>query len=132
MNLYTYGSLRLPKIWDGVVARSFDTRPAVLPDHMALKVRGQSYPGLVPRLGEQTVGLVYLDVDPQSVRRLDAFEGDFYERVTMAVELENGDLLECDAYLVRPEHHNLLLEEKWDFEEFRERLSDRFISDFVD
>ncbi len=131
VNLYTYGSLRLQKIWDGVVARSFETRPAVLTDHVALKVRGQLYPGLVRQSGGQTTGLAYLDVDPPSIRALDAFEGDFYERVAVKVQLENGDLLDCDAYRVRPEHHNLLLEEQWDFDEFRERLVDRFVSDFL-
>ncbi len=131
MNLYTYGSLRLQKIWAYVVGRTFETRTAVVADHVALKVIGESYPGLVARPGEQTTGLVYLDVDTASLRTLDLFEGDFYERVPITARLENGDHLECDAYRVHPANHNLLLEERWDFDEFRRSLAEGFIDDYV-
>jgi gamma-glutamylcyclotransferase (GGCT)/AIG2-like uncharacterized protein YtfP len=109
----------------------FATRTAALADHIALKVRGETYPGLIPKPGHRTTGTVYLDVDPASIRQLDAFEGDFYERVSLSVQIDDGRTIECDVYRVRPEHHILLLKEEWNFDEFRERLAGRFISDFL-
>lgn len=128
MNLYTYGSLRLQKIWDLVTAQSFESRPAVLADHIALKVNGESFPGLIRHSEEKTNGVVYLDVDPQTLSLLDTFESTFYERVTIRARLDNGSQLECDTYLVRSENQDRLLKDKWDFDEFCRDYLDDFIA----
>ena len=128
MNIYTYGSLRLQKIWDLVTARTFETCPAVLEDHVALKVNGQAFPGLVKCQGQKTEGLVHLNVDPQTLGLLDTFESDFYHRVAITALLDNGTQLECETYLVQTENQDQLLDDKWDFDEFCRDQVDNFIA----
>lgn len=127
VNIYTYGSLRLQQIWQLVTGQYFRTASATLADHVALKVRGETFPGLIQRNGETTEGLVYFEVDSESIAQLDEFESGIYERVPVAVRIADGSLVDCETYRVIPGKEGVLAEEKWDFEEFRGEFLDKFI-----
>ena len=75
-----------------------------------------------PRLSLSSVpGLLYLNLDPESLTRLDAFEGDFYIRQTVTVLTADGRELTADAYIVPPDRRDILTNEIWTAEDFLAR-----------
>ena len=100
--VFTYGSLMFPDVWDRVVDGRYRSTTARLANHQRLAVRDETYPGLVERRGASVDGVVYLEVDALDVERLDAFEGDDYRRVVVAVDTAAGDRIDAQAYLYLP------------------------------
>jgi gamma-glutamylcyclotransferase (GGCT)/AIG2-like uncharacterized protein YtfP len=119
MNLFTYGSLMFPEVWLPVAGGECTGVAATLSDHAALKVRGASYPGLVPAAGRTTAGMLYLEVSAAAIGRLDIFEGSFYERTVVVVKTSGGADVTAFAYVVAPGHRHELADTLWDAEEFR-------------
>jgi gamma-glutamylcyclotransferase (GGCT)/AIG2-like uncharacterized protein YtfP len=113
MNLFTYGTLMDPAVWARVAREACECRRAVLHGYEARKLRGVSFPGLVKAPGGRTEGLLYLDVSAKAMARLDAYEDDFYTRITSPVELGDGKSVEAQAYLIMPENSSIVLPEQW-------------------
>ncbi len=127
---FTYGSL----MWADIMARVCGlapqtlaaSLPARLADHARHPVRGQEYPGLQPAPGAEVAGRLYLDVPESAWARLDAFEGPEYERVSVAVHLEDGRVLDAFVYRFRPEFRARLGEGDWDEAAFARAGKARF------
>jgi len=85
MNVFTYGSLMYPQVWDRVVKGRYRGAAALLRGFRRCALRGLTYPGAVPDAGAQVVGRVYFDVDPDDLARLDAFEASEYRREEVIV-----------------------------------------------
>lgn len=98
-NVFTYGSLMFPVVWDHVVQGRYRSAEATTHGFLRLRIRGEHYPGLIinPNAGTLT-GCVYFDVTANDIARLDRFETSDYARVTIAVTVE-GKALAADAYL---------------------------------
>jgi len=90
----------------------------LLRDHCRLRVRGEHYPGLVPRPGASVEGVVYRAVPADAWVRLDRFEGDMYLRASVAVELADATIRRVQTYLIRPELSGCLEDRAWLLEEF--------------
>jgi hypothetical protein len=118
MNFFTYGSLMFPSVMKAVTGREFASRKARLKDYVRFKVIGESYPGLTPSEGAATEGVLYLDVDAVSVRRLDDFEGEMYERTEIAADMRGGESLTAQTYLIKAQFRDRLSSEPWDPERF--------------
>jgi gamma-glutamylcyclotransferase (GGCT)/AIG2-like uncharacterized protein YtfP len=118
-DLFAYGTLMCADIMRTV---SGCPEPAVstglLRDHCRLCVRGEHYPGLVPRPGASVEGSVYHAVPVDAWRRLDRFEGDLYVRASVAVELPDTTIRQVQTYLVRPELTGCLEDRVWELEVF--------------
>lgn len=113
MNLFTYGTLMFPEVWARAAREACAFRKAVLHGYEARRLSGVEFPGLIEAPETSTHGLVYLDVSPEAMVRLDAYEDDFYDRIPVVVELESGDTLEAHAYLISPEHRFMVLPYPW-------------------
>ncbi len=100
MNVFTYGSLMFDEVWRRVVTGRYRHAEAVLDAHRRHAVRGATYPGVVPAPGRQVRGVVHLDVLPDDVARLDAFEGTPYERRAVLVDV-SGEMLPASVYVMR-------------------------------
>jgi hypothetical protein len=61
-----------------------------------------------------TPGLVYFEVSAAAMKRLDAYEDDFYVRVPVTVEVEGGGEMEAEVYLMAREYRYMVLEETWE------------------
>ena len=118
MNIFTYGSLMFPSVMKAVTGREFPSKKARLRDYARFKVRGESFPGLTPVKGALTDGVLYSDVDPLSVRRLDDFEGDLYQRTEIRVQVEERESLTAQTYVIRPRHRDRLSSQEWDPDHF--------------
>lgn len=121
MNLFTYGSLMFPEVWLRVAGQPFPSQAGVLRDFAAWKVRGETYPGLAPHPHVETPGVVYLNVFPDALARLDAFEGPFYQRTAVNIALADGESITAYAYVVAPAHRDSLEKIPWDAVEFESR-----------
>jgi gamma-glutamylcyclotransferase (GGCT)/AIG2-like uncharacterized protein YtfP len=112
MHLFTYGSLMFPEVWKCVVGRRFETVSGTISDFAILLVRDETFPAIKPAKDGRVPGLVYLDVDDASLKRLDRFEGEFYERQELPVECRDTTLT-ADAYVISLAHRNVLTTENW-------------------
>ena len=119
MHVFTYGSLMFPEIWEIVVGREFETIEGTVSGYSVYRVRRGTYPGMIATASENSVtGLVYLDVDRESIARLDRFEGRFYERRMLQVICADGQQRAADAYVVPGRNGLGLTSETWTAEGF--------------
>lgn len=131
MNVFTYGSLMFPEVWTRVTGSQDAGIPATLAGYTARRIRGQSYPALVPDPAPAalTQGILYRNVSPEALRRLDLFEGDFYVRkavpVTPAAPPETTDAW---VYAAAEPAHPDILPDLWDTEQFRQDSLQDFLS----
>ena len=128
---FTYGSLMWADIMARVCGHEFPSEPASLADHRRHPVRGQDYPGLRTAPGGEVPGRLYLDVTDEAWARLDAFEGDEYERADVVVALADGRTLPAQVYRFRTEVADRLLPGDWDVEAFAREGRQRFMARYV-
>ena len=128
---FTYGSLMWADIMARVCGHDFASEPALLAGHRRQPVRGQDYPGLRAAPGGQVPGRLYLDVTPDAWARLDAFEGEEYERADVIVSLADGRSLPAQVYRFRDAFADRLLPGDWDAEAFGREGRRRFIDRYV-
>ena len=133
MHVFAYGTLVFPDVWRAVVGRSFATVAGSVAGFAIYRVRDAVYPGIVATTDESSVrGVVYLDVDRESVERLDQFEDDFYRRVGVPIVCDDGVLREAGTYVIPEEYSSLLTDENWSAEEFAARGDlERFVARYA-
>ena len=74
-------------VWTRVVAGRYRSAPGRARGFSRFAVAGESYPAVVRSARGEVIGRVYLDVAPEDLARLDAFEGDEYRRARARIEL---------------------------------------------
>lgn len=103
MNVFVYGTLLVPKIWETVTrTKGLVSQSASLPGFEIRCVRGAVYPGILasPTAAQPVPGRVFFDVPEGAVRRLDAYEDDFYLREEVFPEIAGGVQVAAHAYVV--------------------------------
>ena len=119
MNIFTYGSLMFPEVWTRVTGLTRPGLPARLTGHAARRIQGAAYPALVPCPGALTEGILYEDVPPSAVALLDAFEGDFYERLLLEItQGSDGTAAWAGTYVASHPEAPGILPEPWNAAEF--------------
>jgi gamma-glutamylcyclotransferase (GGCT)/AIG2-like uncharacterized protein YtfP len=114
MHVFTYGSLMFPEVWRSVVGKDFATIEGIAAGYSIFRVRDAAFPGITPAsAGSSVTGLVYLDVDDESIARLDRFEDTFYDRLTLQIDCRSGGQREADAYVVPEKNRHVLTAEPW-------------------
>lgn len=121
MNLFVYGTLLVPKIWEAVTRAPMPASLAAeLHGYSIFRVRNADYPGIVESSADAIVpGLVILSVPDAALRRLDAYEDSFYDRREVIVRTkESGEVL-AHAYCIRQaDAPALLTGETWSLSDF--------------
>ena len=131
MNIFTYGSLMFSDVWKKVVQGNYYSSSATLQGYRRFCIRNQSYPGLRQTGGQDTVnGIVYHDINNQDLKLLDAFEGGYYERVPVTVDLENSSI-KSHVYLIRDQYLYLATEKQWDPEVFYKKSIGDFVATYT-
>lgn len=132
MNLFTYGSLMVPEIMTKVTGCTLQAVEVTLEGYERYGVRNEQYPGVVEKVGGRVDGILYLDVPPEAVTRLDLFEGQMYSREAVHVLRRDGrGRVAAMAYLVKPAFSHLLTGESWDLRHFLEHGRALFESRYV-
>lgn len=122
MNVFVYGTLLVPKIWE-TVTRTTDltSARAVLSGHEIRCVRDAVYPGIFASASSPSPvpGRVFFDVPDPALRRLDAYEDDFYLRAEVFPEVDGMGTIAAQAYLVPTERAGEILSRQgWSLEWF--------------
>jgi gamma-glutamylcyclotransferase (GGCT)/AIG2-like uncharacterized protein YtfP len=117
MNVFTYGSLMFPEVWQRVVRGSYLSAPGVVDDCARYAIDRETYPGMVRERGASVSGIVYFDVDPRDLVALDVFEGSDYERQTVEVRLAGVDTAPAETYFYLAKTR--LLESPWEPDAFQ-------------
>lgn len=125
-SVFTYGSLVVPEVWALVAGRLHEAEPARLSGFRRRLLRGVPYPGIAPSPRDSVEGVLWRGVSPQEVARLDEFEGEIYERLSVEVRAA-GDPAAAEAYVLRATHEHLLSREAWDEAHFREVELTRYL-----
>lgn len=129
INLFVYGSLMFDEVWKRLVSGDFERTPARLAGYRRLKIKNEEYPGLVKDVGVVR-GILCKGVDEQTMKRLDEFEADCYERVDGVVLTDDGKEIPAAYYEVKDTHRGLLEQADWDEEAFRRAGLARFIDGY--
>jgi len=129
MNIFAYGTLMIPAVMYAATARHFRFKKAMLRGYARFTVKGESYPGIIPQADAITGGIIYLNVDEQSLERLDAFEGELYQRTPIRVETEREEILNAETYVIKPEYRGFLSSKGWDTKEFIQKHLETFLTD---
>jgi gamma-glutamylcyclotransferase (GGCT)/AIG2-like uncharacterized protein YtfP len=118
VNLFTYGSLMCSDIMFKVAGCRVDFSQASLNNFFRSKIRDKEYPGIVPQTGALVPGILYFDLSPEAIKRLDIFEGELYRRQEVEVITENHGSATAMTYVVKPQYRDLLTDEEWSFSYF--------------
>ena len=128
MNLFAYGTLTFPEVWKRIAIQKVASERAVLNGFSIYRVRNAVFPGIVrSRETDSVAGVLYRDLDEDTLFELDAYESDFYERETVWVSTAAGENVECHAYVVPESHRNQLSEEVWDPQWFAENELENYL-----
>jgi gamma-glutamylcyclotransferase (GGCT)/AIG2-like uncharacterized protein YtfP len=130
MDLFAYGTLMEESIFSRVAGTIRPAAPASAQGWVRRRVRGEVYPAIAPQAGGVVNGVVYFDLPLEAWARLDAFEGEMYERSRLTVRGGDGREWEAFSYVAKPECRHLLGEDDWSFEEFLARDFPGFVSDY--
>jgi len=123
---FAYGTLMCEDIMEEVTGCRHAAEPGVLKGFWRCTVKGEHYPGIIPREEREVPGIVYRDVSQKAWRRLDEFEGDLYERRKVQIMLPDGENLWAETYVIRPEFASRLEPVDWDFERFLKNGKSQF------
>ena len=127
MNIFAYGTLMIPSVMHVVTARHFRSQKAILRDYARFRVKGESYPGIIPVTDAITEGIIYFNVNEFSLEQLDTFEGDLYERTRIWVETEEKQILNAQAYVIQSKYLGYLSRKEWNVKEFIKKELDMFL-----
>ena len=127
-SLFVYGSLLFDEVQRAVVGRVLRSEPAVLTGYACRRVHGQPYPAVRPDPEAETSGRLCHDVDLDTLRRLDHYEGAVYERRTAQVTTASGAQIEAEVYVLADAYASLLSDEPWNRDDFARRRLAGFLA----
>ncbi len=118
VNLFTYGSLMCSDIMFKVAGCQVESSQAVLHNFFRSKMQGREYPGIVEQPKSQVTGVLYGNLSPEALQRLDAFEGQMYQRREVEVMTKERGITMAMTYVIKPRYRDQLTGEAWDFRYF--------------
>jgi len=128
MQLFTYGTLMFPEVWKRISVGQLPSEPATLHGYACYRVRDAVYPGIIQSEENSLVpGLVYRDLDEETLFELDTYESDFYKRLPVQVVTEDGEKIDCQAYVVPELRREMLTDEPWDPEWFHQHELQKYL-----
>ena len=119
-----------PAVMKAVTGCKFSSEKARVQNYARFKVKGEPYPGLTPLEGAVTEGILYRGVDALSVRRLDDFEGEIYERTEIPAYTLEGESLTAQTYIIKAQYRDRLSSEEWDPKHFEKADLFEFMSTY--
>lgn len=129
-HLFTYGSLMCPEIMERVSGLRLISRPAILPEYQRSRLHNLEYPGIFPSRPASVDGILYLDVPPVALQRLDDFEGDQYRRQEVVVNLDDDRRITAMTYVLEIASQTLVTGEPWDFALFLTSGKEHFLANY--
>lgn len=132
-NIFTYGSLMFPEVWERVVGSTYPVSPARLDGYLRRQARAEIYPVIVQQgAGNHVEGMLYFGVSTKDLARLDRFEGEYYVRRSVEV-FASREGISCEAftYVLSERYRHLLSDSDWDPGDFLEHGLHRFLTTYT-
>lgn len=126
INIFTYGSLMYPEIFEAVAGQSLNNKPAKLLNWRRHQLQGESYPAATPCVGHQLEGVVWFNVSAQALTRLDTFETSSYAREPVQIRTSDGAM--HSAHIYRWLDLTRLLDEDWSTHTFETQHLKHFLN----
>jgi gamma-glutamylcyclotransferase (GGCT)/AIG2-like uncharacterized protein YtfP len=130
-DIFTYGSLMCPQIMGAVCGFNAESEPVRLLGYRRFAVLDEDYPGLIECAGADTDGVLYRNISEEGLRRLDVFEGDYYQRQNVVVSHGTSGTVAAQTYVFRSEYCHLLAQWPWSFEHFLNVGKEKFTSAYL-
>ena len=103
------------RVWSVVVEGTYRKTDARLYGYQRRKIRGETYPALIPGTdADQVTGVVYLNIGQRDVARLDRFEGAYYSKKEAICLLPNGSRMSAWVYVFNDKFIDLVEPQAWD------------------
>lgn len=118
MDIFTYGTLMDADIMSRVSGQTLECRAATLSGYVRKRMAGEAYPAILSDAESTVSGQLYRGVNTEAIQRLDAFEGDHYDRRVVTLKLENGEQHEAQVYALKDEFYHLASQDDWTLEWF--------------
>lgn len=129
MNLFIYGTLMVPKIWNTVTLCPDPISIAgELFHHRIQRVKHGDFPAIVadPNSPPSIPGLVIQNVSKAALDRLDQYEDNFYERVYVSIKTKTNTIA-AQVYRVPFElADEILSTDPWSLEWFEKEALERY------
>jgi gamma-glutamylcyclotransferase (GGCT)/AIG2-like uncharacterized protein YtfP len=128
VHVFAYGTLTFPQVMERVTGRLFESTPAILQGYARSHLRGETFPGLIEEATSATDGLLWLDLDAESLSTIEGFEGDWYER--RAVQVVVGEQpRDAVTFVLKREQRHRVSRRRWIRSRFEQRYLQRFLLD---
>lgn len=130
VNLFVYGALMYEEVWNRIVSGNFKKIAGSISGYRRLAVKDEDYPGLVKGAG-QVGGFIWLGVDRKNLNRLDEFEGEYYQRISVTATDNTQQQLDVDVYYFREQYRKLLVNREWSVDDFERQGLKKFLARYV-
>ncbi|MCB1193691.1 MAG: gamma-glutamylcyclotransferase [Leptospiraceae bacterium] len=127
MNFFAYGTLMNPKVWENVVRNRYKYEKAFLKGFSRKYLKGEEYPGIITDKNSIIEGLLYYELTHKDEKKLDLFEGEYYQRCNAEVLTMDDRVVSCYVYFLKPEHLNLLSDTNWTYNQFVKKGLETFM-----
>ena len=122
MNVFVSGPLMFRDVAQAVTGKTFTVQSGLLHGYSQFVIQDEGQSAMIPFPDRAVDGLIYCDVDKTSLAKLDAFQGNRFERVEVTVEAEGGEWVEAEAYCLKLRCRKELSAQEWDEDVFREKF----------
>jgi gamma-glutamylcyclotransferase (GGCT)/AIG2-like uncharacterized protein YtfP len=131
VNIFCYGSLMYPEVWNLVVEGNYKKQSGQIFGYCRKKIKNEEYPGLIAAKAEDSVeGIVYFNVSNEDLKRLDLFEGNQYIRVEVNCLLSHNSYLKTHTYIINPQEQAIVDREDWDKQQFEQNGLKKFLNKY--
>lgn len=108
-----------------------DLKPvaATLAGYQRFKFKEKTYPGLIKNEASSIEGMLYKEIDDQTLKLLDQFEDIMYERCLLDVQAD-GEIEQAFVYVTKDKYRDRLSDDKeWSLEEFKRKYLSFYLRD---
>lgn len=131
VNLFAYGSLMFPPVWNVLIKNHYQTQPASLRGYVRKKVLHDVYPVIVDADKNSIVdGMIYYSVEDTDMARLDLFEGEYYQRQNVCCQTDTGESVTAVTYVFKQQYQHLISAEDWNLHWFEAQGLQQFLADY--
>lgn len=102
-----------------LTGKSFTTKFGQLHGYAQFVIKEEGQSAMIPFPDRSVDGVVYMDVDEESLARIDSYQGKRFLREEVSIEGEGGEWLEASAYCLKMPRKALLTNDEWDEDVFR-------------
>lgn len=127
-SVFTYGTLQIPAVMHAVTGKSINPIAATLAGYQRFAFKEKTYPGLIKNKACTIEGMLYRNIDQQTLERLDLFEDVAYERHLVDIQIDNKTE-QAFVYVTKDEYKKWLSDKEWSLEEFKKKYLSFYLRD---